>query len=213
MKNNDTWVVAKRKKSSLPTTNIVKSEYKQTDKQHEKKYNILCINMVSTGTCKYADKCIYAHSLSEQVVLPLRKMAYDIIINKKNISNINLHEKYDLYNTFLGMYRVCNKCKNNTCTGGYNCKYGVISEKYKICIKDLKYGDCSETCQCVHLTKQGLKPFYSNPPHGVLLTPESTEIKKIDITGDLPIDIDDESSDGEVTDVNEQDECLISIFE
>jgi hypothetical protein len=135
-------------------------------------------------------------------------MAYDIIIKKTDLSNIDLHEKYDLYTTLLGMTKVCNKCKTKTCIGGYNCQYGVMDDKYKICIKDLKYGDCTVNCQFIHLTKQGLKPYCIFPPKNTL--PHEETIKKIDLNNKDLI-LNDGSDDND--DERESDDCLISIFE
>jgi hypothetical protein len=48
-----------------------------SDEKNRKK--ILCNNILMYGSCGYGDKCMYAHSLSEQNIDSIRKKAYDII--------------------------------------------------------------------------------------------------------------------------------------
>jgi len=122
---------------------------------------ILCKNMLLDGSCHYGKNCMYAHSIDEQNVIPIRKKVYNILKSNNNLSYINLHDDTELYNTFLDLTKVCYGCSNHTCTGGYNCKNGSYNEKYVICYDDLQYGNCrKDKCSKIHLTKRGLIPYY-----------------------------------------------------
>jgi hypothetical protein len=131
------------------------------DKNSFKK--ILCYNIIYNGSCKYGDKCLYAHSLEDQNINKMRKEVYDILKCDSDLSAINLKEDYELYKTMLEMTKYCKNCNNNMCKGGYNCKSGVYDKKYCICINDLNYGYCHNyNCNFIHLSKRGLKPYYDN---------------------------------------------------
>lgn len=132
---------------------------------HEKNSfkKILCYNIIYNGSCKYGDKCLYAHSLDDQNINKLRKEVYDILKSDSDLSNINLKEKCDLYKTMLEMTKYCKNCNNNMCKGGYNCKSGVYDKKYCICINDLNHGFCHNyNCNFIHLSKRGLKSYYDD---------------------------------------------------
>ena len=123
---------------------------------------ILCLNILHHGICNYGDKCLYAHSLDEQNVGGLRKQVYDILNGSGSLKDIDLHlpRNFGLYKTLMELTKVCFICVNGKCTGGYNCKYGAVSEQYHICIMDLNYGTCQNDCPLVHLTKRGMKPYF-----------------------------------------------------
>jgi Zinc finger C-x8-C-x5-C-x3-H type (and similar) len=122
---------------------------------------ILCYNIIYNGSCKYGDKCLYAHSLEDQNINKNRKEVYDILKSNDDLSYINLRENYELYKTMIEMTKYCKNCNNNLCKGGYNCKSGVYDKKYCICINDLNYGFCHNyNCNFMHLSKRGLKPYY-----------------------------------------------------
>lgn len=119
---------------------------------------MLCINMIKNNSCPYNYKCMYAHNLDEQLVDPLKKKAYDII-KSVDKHNIDLSQDDELARIFMIYTKVCNECKNNKCTGGYNCKYGVVHDDYQVCYNDFMYGSCYNTgCKKIHLTKKGLLP-------------------------------------------------------
>ena len=125
---------------------------------------ILCKNIIGPNkshTCTYGNKCEYAHKLEEQTVDNRRKRAYDLLLNNEDLSNINLSENHSLYRSLLELTTLCLKCDKNECTGGYNCKYGACMRKYHICQKDLNFGNCSTSCDKIHLSKRGLKSFFS----------------------------------------------------
>lgn len=125
------------------------------------KKRILCYNMIYHGVCKYGDKCMYAHSLEDQNVNKNRKEIYNILKSDIDLSNIDLRENNELYKAMLEMTKFCKNCNNNLCKGGYNCKSGVYDKKFCICINDLNYGLCNNpTCNFIHLSKRGLKPYY-----------------------------------------------------
>jgi len=122
---------------------------------------ILCHNIIFNTTCKYGNKCLYAHNLDEQNINSNRKCAYDILNNNNQLNNIDLKKNIYLYKALLSLTKICENCNKNKCIGGYNCKSGACSKKYCICVDDLNYGICKcVKCDLVHLTKRGLKPYY-----------------------------------------------------
>ena len=129
---------------------------------NENNKRLLCLNTLNNkNICKYGSKCVYSHSLEEQKVDPLRHKAYTIVKNNFELSNINLVKDKKLFSTLVELTRVCYYCSKNKCTGGYNCRNGVISFKYKVCNDDLLYGNCRKIkCNGVHLTEKGLTPYY-----------------------------------------------------
>lgn len=130
------------------------SEDNNTDKR------MLCFAINTNRPCIYGDRCTYAHNLNEQKVYSLRKRAYDIITSDCNLDDINLYESRDLYNELYTLSKLCTSCAKNTCSGGYNCKYGVLNAKYQICLDDLNTGYCRfRNCKRKHLTERGLIPF------------------------------------------------------
>lgn len=145
---------------------------KHTKKNHNKitnkinklcdsnKKRILCQNMLLTGSCPYGHECVYAHSLSEQNVDPIRKTVYDLLISNTNLEQIDLVNNIELQRTLFQFTNYCSGCEKKTCLGGYNCKNGVVSKKYVICRDDLNFGSCCEpNCDKLHLTKRGLIPY------------------------------------------------------
>lgn len=121
---------------------------------------ILCNNIIGGKKCNYGSKCLYAHSLDEQNVNPLREQVYKILDKDDDLSGINLIEDGKLYETLCQLTKVCSSCEKQTCSGGKNCRNGAISKNYKICYDDLVYGNCKYTkCNFVHLTERGLVPY------------------------------------------------------
>lgn len=120
---------------------------------------ILCKNITSYGKCAYCDKCLYAHTLEEQNVEPIRKQAYKLIKNTENLSNIDLTKDQQLYENLLTLTKLCQYCEEKTCTGGYNCKHGACDKMYVICHMDLTKGTCDNKCGKKHLSKKGLIPY------------------------------------------------------
>lgn len=128
------------------------------DTNHKK---MLCQNIIEKKPCNYGSKCLYAHSIEEQNVNGNRKIAYDYIINNKDMSDIDLSQKEDLFSSFKELSRTCEKCIMSLCTGGYNCKYGSCKKEYTICLRDITIGNCDGSCNKKHLTKNGLKPNFN----------------------------------------------------
>lgn len=186
---------------------------------------MLCINIIKNGSCPYGYRCLYAHNLNEQSIDPLKKKAYDVIKSfddhdQHNKNIIDLSEDDDLAKTFLIYTKVCTECKNKKCTGGYNCKFGAISNEYQLCYNDLMYGSCNNfDCKKKHITKRGILP--------IMKQKKLQDIKK-NIENNLLINLnktityDSESSDESPTSIekvkrylNEYDsdeECEKSIF-
>ena len=122
---------------------------------------ILCYNMLKSGSCNYGSKCLYAHNLDEQNIDNIKKRAYELL-TKDDLSDINLLEDNELFETLVQMTKLCIMCtkKQNLCPGGYNCKNGTFSPKYQICYSDLVKGECNNNfCKNIHLTKSKLVSY------------------------------------------------------
>jgi len=121
---------------------------------------ILCTNMSTTGDCHYGNNCVYAHSLEEQKIDPIRNKVYNIINSDAKLDDIDLMRDKELYNECLKLTQICPKCEKKICLGGYNCKNGAISREHVICYSDLRFGKCkdriSSNCTKKHLTDRGL---------------------------------------------------------
>jgi hypothetical protein len=183
---------------------------------------ILCKNIIGSNgsyTCTYGTKCEYAHKLEEQTIDHKRKHAYEILENNEDLSNIDLREDHSLYRSLLELSSLCTQCDRNECTGGYNCKFGACMKKYHICQKDLNYGNCSTTCDKIHLSKRGLRSFYSGfvkqsnqNIQGTLLS--SDFFRKFEIQENNNDDLDDFSDISDNSSESDQtDECNQSIFQ
>lgn len=152
-----------------PDANSTKTEFtsqksfgniKTPQEISQNKKRVLCYSYVTQGECPYGIKCVYAHSIKEQNIDPLRKKVYDILDNNVPLNDIDFVHDNDLYKTFLQLTRTCYGCENNTCVGGYNCKKGAIDLRHTICYDDLYSGECQygNTCDKIHLTKRRLVP-------------------------------------------------------
>lgn len=129
-------------------------------KNNDNLKRVLCINMLNSGKCQYGFKCMYAHSLNEQKIDVGRHKVYTIIKCADDLSHINLIDDEKLYRTMLDLTKLCNMCNKGLCPGGYNCRHGAISLKYRICYEDLIFGNCKRNnCQSVHLTDKKLTPY------------------------------------------------------
>lgn len=116
-----------------------------------KKKELLCINMQKNNVCQYQNICSYAHSLKEQHITNIRKIIYDII-NKKEKLNIDLLCNHDVLTNLVQMTNICKRCQQKKCSGGYNCKYGVIDDKYLICYENLVISNCiDKNCKKYHI--------------------------------------------------------------
>jgi hypothetical protein len=147
-------------KSYIKIDNLINSKKNKNNKKENHK-KILCKNIISNKVCKYGDKCLYAHSLEEQKLELLRERAYDLIKGKISGENINIYLEKDLYKTLLTLCDLCNKCHNNNCTGGYNCKHGTCRKEFIVCGNNLYNGKCNGKCGKIHLTNNGLKPYFT----------------------------------------------------
>lgn len=147
---------------------------------------ILCYNMLNKKKCNYGNKCMYAHSLTEQKIEPLRHKIYSIIKYNTDLSNIDLNVDHNLYENFLQLTRVCSLCSKGQCPGGYNCRNGAINYKLRICYDDLVYGQCRRiSCHSVHLTEKGLKPYNKSKNEEIYIN-----VKEPDETKPLNDDVD-----------------------
>lgn len=158
--NNHSSFVQKKKFDYNPKRNTWNYDKKDIKFNHKK---ILCQNMISTGSCAYTDRCLYAHKLDEQKIDIKRKKIFELLDNNNDLDFIDVNKHKDIYKEFILFTKPCLDCINNRCTGGNNCKFGSPSIKYIICYDDLNYGNCDDSkCERIHLTKRGLKPFYNN---------------------------------------------------
>lgn len=140
------WVLVKSKNNKYTYNNPNKYNYKK----------ILCKNI---NNCPYTTKCKFAHSIDEQIIDHVRRKAYNMIKYNIDLSTINLRNNNNLYNNLLCLTKLCTDCIKNICTGGYNCKHGACIANLVICKLDLDTGKCDNTCNKIHLTKKGLKPY------------------------------------------------------
>lgn len=145
-----------------PTKYTVKEEKKQPEHRIESsnRKRLLCKNIITNKYCKFNESCLYAHSLETQTIDPIRKQAYDIITNPQH-NTIVLTDNLALYKSLKVLTKVCQKCVEGVCTGGYNCKYGACKRSLVVCKVDLDYGDCDEECGLIHVTQNNVKPFYT----------------------------------------------------
>jgi hypothetical protein len=154
----DKWTLVKNKKMNKNKFYNYEPEYNYNiysdPKTHKK---ILCKNILSNKQCTYYNKCLYAHSIEDQNVDDIRKLAYDIIKNPNLYDIKEILENNELKETFLELTKLCNDCSKNICPGGYNCKYGAINKKYVVCYNDIFYhsnGGCrNNLCKYVHIFK------------------------------------------------------------
>lgn len=161
MNNNQDWVLVENKKHKFNSKNINNNRLNYNCDYDKNQKKLLCNNMLKYNKCSYNDKCMYAHNIEEQNVEYYKKKAYDIIKSNSYV-NIDLSKDYKLANTFKLFTKICPDCVNKTCPGGYNCKFGVIDEKYIICYNDLMYGNCKKyNCTFIHLTNRGISPIIS----------------------------------------------------
>lgn len=134
--------------------------WNNNDNDNENKKKILCFNILNNKKCNYGNKCMYAHSLTEQKMEPIRHKAYTIIKFAKDLSNIDFIIDPILYDALLQLTKVCSLCNKSQCPGGYNCRNGAVNIKYKVCYDDLVYGNCKKpVCQAIHLTERSLIPY------------------------------------------------------
>jgi len=120
------------------------------------KKKILCMNYIKKKECRYDQKCKYAHGLSDQNIDIYRKDIYELISNNTDLKELDIYDNVKLYKILLIHTQICEKCKENMCPGGYNCKNGIFDTKYLICKDDLIEGNCKK-CNKIHLTDRNLR--------------------------------------------------------
>jgi len=111
------------------------------DNKHNFK-KLLCYNVVNNCKCLYKNKCMFAHTLDEQIKEPIRIYIHNMLNIWEDLSEINLNEDKNLFDELLILTKECKNCVNKKCPGGYNCKFGVCLRENKICYNDLMYGKC-----------------------------------------------------------------------
>lgn len=158
---NSTWYT----KNNLGSHKNKKNKKPKFNKEQRiTKNRILCFNMLNSDTCSYENKCLYAHTLDEQTVDKNREKALNVL-KMNNLKNIDLVMNKDLKNNLTVLTKLCNDCINNTCPGGYNCKYGACNKDVLICNADFRRGDCKNYIKdnkCIngfHLTLKNFVPL------------------------------------------------------
>lgn len=151
---------------------------------HENKKRILCLNIIQTDYCRHGDRCIYAHSKKEQVKDKSREQAYKMIMNNDNLSDVNLINNKELFYALKTLTKLCLKCENSDCPGGYNCNHGACNKIYQVCYSNLIVGKCNNSdCKNIHLTERGLVPYRLQTNKKKYYTSEKQQ--KVDINGIL----------------------------
>ena len=151
-------------KNKVQKNKVVK-RYNTNTYNKKKIYNLnknrmICCNILNNNTCHYGSKCLYSHSYDEQFKDPIRKIAYKYIQEECDLSTVSLIKNKDLFHALKQLTKMCKKCFDLVCPGGYNCNYGVFDKKYQVCYSNLMTGRCLVTnCQMVHLTNKGLVPY------------------------------------------------------
>lgn len=146
-------------------------DYDEANKRIRENYKKMrCQNIINSGKCSYGSKCLYAHSLADQKVDGMRKIAMDVILKRSDLSDIDISTNKKLYSHLNCMSSICPKCKDGICTGGYNCKHGACDPGYIVCLEDMNKGTCKGGCGKIHLTDRGLIPY------GVRIVSTSTDI-------------------------------------
>jgi hypothetical protein len=133
---------------------------------------ILCNNYLATGHCEYGNKCLFAHSYQEQQLQNNKKVVFNIIFEKNDLSDVKIHNDLNLQNDLIIMTKECKKCFLNKCNCGLNCNNGVCLHNHKLCHADLTTGKCSNVIftnyknsnikSCIngiHLTEKKLIPL------------------------------------------------------
>lgn len=126
---------------------------------------ILCCNILNEKKCSYGDKCLFAHNLNEQIIDDNKKKIINMIKYEEDLSYLNICQDNDFYRELLIFTNECKKCIDKKCSGGYNCKNGVLTDELKICKKDLITGRCCNETKnkyCIngiHLTEKNLIPY------------------------------------------------------
>jgi hypothetical protein len=111
------------------------------DNKHNFK-KLLCYNIVNNCKCVYKNKCMFAHTLEEQIKEPMRLYIHNMLYKWDDLSEINLNEDKALLDELIILTKECKNCIGKKCPGGYNCKFGVCLRENKICYNDLMYGKC-----------------------------------------------------------------------
>lgn len=144
----------------MSLTNSLQNNYNTNKYDVNNCKKILCYNVINNKACTYGNKCMYAHTLAEQRIEPLRHKAYMILKNNNNLSKLDLVNDEKLFKTLLQLTRICMTCAKNMCPGGYNCRNGAIGPNFRICYNDLMSGNCNKmNCQSIHLTERKLVPY------------------------------------------------------
>lgn len=142
------------------------------DNKHNFK-KLLCYNIVNGCKCVYKNKCMFAHTIEEQIKEPIRQYIHNMLYEWDDLSEINLNEDKNLLDELILLTKECKNCMGKKCPGGHNCKFGVCLRENKICYNDMMYGKCYNMlmevnnngillCKCIHgihLSEKKLIPY------------------------------------------------------
>jgi hypothetical protein len=111
---------------------------------YNKNKRLICFSTINREPCKYSSNCTYAHSLNEQVIDDGKLHIYNIIADKNlgGFISMSMSKREQIYELLSFFTHYCDKCNNNQCTGGYNCRNGACVAFLKICKNDLMSGEC-----------------------------------------------------------------------
>jgi|AntRauTorckE6833_2_1112554.scaffolds.fasta_scaffold16447_2 hypothetical protein len=164
--NNRVNDTEKQKNKNIINNKGMKSKFEENfnDKLQNNKGSIskrvLCYNVLNNKDCNYKNKCMYAHSLSEQKIDTIRHKVYTILKDDNDLSNLNVVNDKKLFETLTQLTKICIQCAKGVCPGGYNCRNGALNQKYRICYEDLMYGNCRRPkCYSIHLTDRNFRPY------------------------------------------------------
>ena len=135
------------------------------------KNRMLCFNILNNNECSYQNRCRYAHFLEEQQLDDEKKRVIDMIKSETSLHDVNLTGPDPLYKNLVNLTKLCNGCRDKTCTGGYNCRFGACHKDIQICYNDLQKGDCKNKTRglrCengIHLTLRNLVPYVRQKIH------------------------------------------------
>ena len=70
---------------------------------------LLCYNIVNNCKCVYKNKCMFAHTLEEQIKEPIRHYIYNMLYEWDDLSDINLNEEKSLLDELIILTKECKK--------------------------------------------------------------------------------------------------------
>ncbi len=134
----------------------------RSDLHNEKR--LICYSVLNCDKCNYGQNCTYAHSYAEQKIDDDKKYIYQIILdnNLMNFFSLTNPKTEEIYKNLLFLTNICDKCLNNRCTGGYNCRNGACNQSLKICKNDLLTGACLNKLLTIQIDQNLINKMQDN---------------------------------------------------